>query len=56
MIKKKVLISILIVSVAMIILFMPNAYGASLPISASNSNPTVGDSIKIGRASCRERV
>ena len=47
MIKKKVLISILIVSVAMIILFMPNAYGASLTISASNSNPTVGDSITI---------
>lgn len=47
MIKKKVLISILIVSVAMIILFMPNAYGASLAISASNSNPTVGDSITI---------
>ena len=47
MFKKKVLISILIVLIAMMMLFVPKTFGASLTISASNSNPTVGDSITI---------
>lgn len=48
MFKKKVLISILIVLIAMMMLFVPKTFGASLTISASNSNPTVGDSITVG--------